>query len=465
MRKAKASFQFNRTLYAGIAIAAVLLTLSFWNLLRPPRDLDTIRNSGKLRIIMTYDPASYFIYKGTPMGYSYELAEKFCEDLGLEMEVVLVRDLDRLLSSLRAGKGDLVAHNLTITGMRKLEVDFTDPISYTSQVLVQKKSNGSIKNIRELAGKTIHVRSESAYYAQLQKLEISEGIDLRILTVPGFKSTSQLIREVSAGTIAYTVADRNIADANRSLYPDLDFETTVSPIMPLAWATSKQSPVLCSALNKWLASAQTKAFVQVLENKYYREQYTFKQRAMHAFYSEKAGEISDYDLLVRKYAKSIGWDWRLLASLLYEESHFDPQAVSWAGAMGLMQLMPGTARMFGISNLFDPETNIRAGTRYLAYLQKEWTGIADPENRVRFILASYNAGPGHVRDAQNLARKYGRDPEVWDGSVERYMELKSDPFYYRDEASEFGYCNGIMPVNYTRNILGRYALYKQVIPQ
>jgi len=202
----------------------------------------------------------------------------------------------------------------------------------------------------------------------------------------------------------------------------------------------------------------------VLEDKYYRQQYTFRTRAMHAFYSEKAGEISPFDSLVRQSAQTIGWDWRLLASLLYEESHFDPQAVSWAGAIGLMQLMPGTARMFGSGDLFDPETNIRSGTRYISYLQKEWNNVLDPENRIRFVLASCNVGPGHVRDAQKLARKYGRDPEVWDGSVERYLKLKSDPFYYRDEASEFGYCNGIMPVNYARNILARYALYRQVIP-
>ncbi|MCF8382456.1 MAG: transporter substrate-binding domain-containing protein [Chlorobium sp.] len=466
MKKAKASFHLNRTIFAGIASAAVLLTLAFCNFLKPSQDLDAVKKSGRLRVIMTYDPVNYFIYKGAPMGYSYELAQKFCDDLGVEMEVVLVRDLNRLLTSLRSGKGDIVAHNLTITAIRKLEVDFTEPISFTSQVLVQKKVPGMqpIRKIGELRGKTIHVRSGSAYYTQLQSLESTEKINLDILTVPGSKSTSELITEVANGRIAYTVADRNIADAHRSLYPDLDFATELSRNLPLAWAVPKQSSGLQRALNRWLKRESTQTYVRVLQDKYYRQQYTFKKRAMHAFYSGKAGEISIYDPLVKKYAKTIEWDWRLLASLLYEESHFDPQAVSWAGAMGLMQLMPGTARMFGISDLFDPETNIRAGTLYLAWLHKEWNDIADPENRIRFILASYNAGPGHVRDAQELARKYGRDPEVWEGSVERYMELKSDPFYYRDDVAEYGFCNGFMPVNYARNILARYEQYRQVIP-
>ncbi len=466
MKKAKTSFQLNRTIFAGIASAAVLLTLAFCNFLKPPQDFDAVKKSGKLRVVMTYDPVNYFIYKGAPMGYSYELAQKFCDDLGVEMEVVMVRDLDRLLLSLRSGKGDIVAHNLTITALRKLEVNFTEPISYTSQVLVQQKAPGKnpIRKIGELRGKTIHVRSGSAYYTQLQSLESTHGIDLDILTVPGSKSTSELITEVALGRIAYTVADRNIADAHRSLYPGLDFATELSRNLPLAWAVPKRSSGLLRALNRWLARQETQTYVRVLQDKYYRQQYTFKKRAMHAFYSEKAGEISAYDPLVKKYAKTIGWDWRMLASLLYEESHFDPQAVSWAGASGLMQLMPATARMFGISDLFDPETNIRAGTLYLAWLHREWDDIADPENRIRFILASYNAGPGHVRDAQELARKYGRNPDVWEGSVERYMELKSDPFYYRDEVAEYGFCNGFMPVNYARNILARYEQYRQVIP-
>ncbi|MBM3163096.1 MAG: transporter substrate-binding domain-containing protein [Chlorobi bacterium] len=467
MSKAKVSFQPGRSIFVGIATAAILLTISYCNFLRPSRDLDAIKKSGKLRVIMTCDPINYFIYKGEPMGYSYELVRKFCGHLGVEMEVVLVRDLNNMLSTLRAGKGDLVAHNLTITGTRKLEVDFSDPISHTEQVLVQKKESGPghVRSIRELDGKTVHVRSGSAYYTRLWQIRKTEGIDIDILSVPGSKSTGQLIREVATGNISYTVADRNIADAHRSLHADLDFETPVSEKLPIAWAVPKHTSKLLGRLNAWLADAKTKTYVNILQHKYYQQQYTFRKRTIHAFYSEKAGEISSYDPLVKKYAAEIGWDWRLLASLLYEESNFDPEAISWAGATGLMQLMPGTARMFGITDLFDPETNIRAGTLYLDRLQKEWAGITDPENRINFILASYNAGPGHVRDAQRLARKYGRDPGVWKGSVERYMELKSDPFYYRDEVAEYGYCNGIMPVNYARSILGRYALYRDVIAQ
>jgi membrane-bound lytic murein transglycosylase F len=237
MKKTRAFFQVNRSVSTGIALlAALLLTLVFWHFLRPARDLDAIRKSGRVRVILTYDPVSYFIYKGTPMGYSYELARKFCTDLDLEMDVVLVRDLNKMLPLLRAGNGDLAAHNLTITGMRKLEVSFTDPISQTTQVLVQKKDSEKnlVRDIRQLHGKPVHVRSGSAYYTELQKLQRSKGINIDIVTVPGSKNTSQLIRDVAAGVIAYTVADRNIAEANRPLYPDLDFETTISRSMPLA---------------------------------------------------------------------------------------------------------------------------------------------------------------------------------------------------------------------------------------
>jgi membrane-bound lytic murein transglycosylase F len=447
-------------------LAVLLLPLAYLLFFRSHRDLEEIRESGTVRVLLSYDPINYFIYRGTPMGFSYEAAKSFCTSLGLQMEVVVVRDLNSQLDRLQAGEGDLVAHNLTITPDRRTMVEFSDPISYTRQVLIQKKIPGGkpVQSVGDLEGRQVHVRKESAYYTELMKLRRDEGIDVEIVTVPGERTTSGLIRDVSKGAITHTVADRDIATAHRTLFPDLDTTVPISLSQPLAWGLGRHSPELLHALNVWLSEKSTATLFAVLHLKYYEQQYTFRKRAISIFYSGKQGQISPYDRLIRRYAATVGWDWRLLASLIYEESQFDPGAVSWAGASGLMQLMPQTAGMYGIHNLIDPEANLKAGTLYIRSLQKEWSDIADHETRMKFILASYNVGPGHVRDAQALAKKFGKDPNRWEENVEHYLRLKSKPLYYRDEASKYGYCNGGMPVRYTRNILSRYSLYSQAIP-
>lgn len=451
------------------AILSIFILFSLWanrDRFLPGRDLSDIRKSGKLRVLLAYDPINYFIYKGAPMGYSYELAERFAKELGVQLEVVTVRDIDRQIPMLREGEGDIVAHFMTVTAKRSHDVQFSEPLDSTSQVLVQRELNNGrkpIRNLRELDGRSIHVRRNSAYYGWLTEIERQQKIDIDIVAAQGGTSTSELIGMVDDGTIGLTVADDDIARAHRALYPAIDYRTRLGPPQAVAWAVRKNAPELRLVFDRFVELEKRNGNLAMLHQKYYERQYQFRKYARAVF--DKAGTISPYDKLVKAGAQSIGWDWRLVSSIIYEESQFDPSAVSWAGAMGLMQLLPATAAEFGIHDLFNPEANIRAGTAYLESLVREWQEIRDPETRMKFILASYNAGPGHVRDAQKLAVKFGADPERWEGNVERFLLLKSDPRYYNDEAAKLGYCNGRMPVRYARNIIARYRIYEQVIPE
>lgn len=451
------------------AILSIFILFSLWanrDRFLPGRDLSDIRKSGKLRVLLAYDPINYFIYKGAPMGYSYELAERFAKELGVQLEVVTVRDIDRQIPMLREGEGDIVAHFMTVTAKRSHDVQFSEPLDSTSQVLVQRELNNGrkpIRNLRELDGRSIHVRRNSAYYGWLTEIERQQKIDIDIVAAQGGTSTSELIGMVNDGTIGLTVADDDIARAHRALYPAIDYRTRLGPPQAVAWAVRKNAPELRLVFDRFVELEKRNGNLAMLHQKYYERQYQFRKYARAVF--DKAGTISPYDKLVKAGAQSIGWDWRLVSSIIYEESQFDPSAVSWAGAMGLMQLLPATAAEFGIHDLFNPEANIRAGTAYLESLVREWQEIRDPETRMKFILASYNAGPGHVRDAQKLAVKFGADPERWEGNVERFLLLKSDPRYYNDEAAKLGYCNGRMPVRYARNIIARYRIYEQVIPE
>ncbi|TNJ38193.1 transporter substrate-binding domain-containing protein [Chlorobaculum thiosulfatiphilum] len=436
----------------------------------PPRDLADIRRSGRLRVLLSYDPIDYFIYRGEPMGYSYELARSFTRYLGVPLEVVVVKDMNNQIPVLRSKKSDIVAHLTTITPESESMVRFSNPLESTRQVLVQRRPKGGdvsklVRRLDQLDGKTVYVHQNSAFYSTLTGIMETKKISINIVPVEGSLSTSELIGKVSDGTFDYTAANENIASTHTALFSNIDIRTSLSARLPLAWAVRKNSPELLDALNRWLEKSRKNGELAIIRDKYYNSLYRFKKHATRAFYSNQAGTISPYDALVKKQARNIDWDWRLLAALVYEESQFDAGAVSWAGAIGLMQLMPATGAYFKARDLFDPVQNLRAGAEHIKFVDREWREIEDRSMRLKFVLASYNVGAGHVRDAQKLASKYGAKPNVWEGNVEKYLALKSERRYYNDPVTTYGYCNGPIAVRYTRNILDRYRLYREVIPK
>ena len=183
------------------------------------------------------------------------------------------------------------------------------------------------------------------------------------------------------------------------------------------------------------------------------------------YYSVKGGKISEYDEIIKEKSKIIGWDWRLVASIIYHESRFDNSVRSWAGAMGLMQIMPVTGANYGIDSLASPEQNIEAGMKFIKWLYKYTaTDITDKNELIKFILAAYTIGPGHVEDARKLAKKHGADPNKWDENVEKYMLLKSNPKYYNDKVVKYGYCKGWVICSFVTEVLEVFEHYKNAIP-
>lgn len=232
---------------------------------------------------------------------------------------------------------------------------------------------------------------------------------------------------------------------------------------PLGWLTRTSSPLLGEALNTWF-SPQIKERILCSE----RQGKDRKQR-MQARHNPRPkikdathGILSDYDGLFRRHASRCGWDWRLLAAQCYQESCFDAQAVSWAGAQGLMQLMPATAEEFGAAgHVFDPETNILAATRFLARLNADFAHITQPDERICFVLAAYNGGPGHVRDAMTLTEKHGGNPMVWSQVRPNILAL-SDPKFYRDPVVRYGYLRGSETAHYVDAILSHWSHYRTI---
>jgi membrane-bound lytic murein transglycosylase F len=440
------------------------------------RDIEQIKNDGVLKAIMIYSSTSYFLYRGQPMGYEFELLQRLADHLDVKLEIVLAHDLNDLINMLNRGEGDIIAHGLTMTQRRQQFVHFMDYLYLTRQVLVQKKPDNwrqmklheidkeLISDPIELIGKTVSVRRNTSYYSRLMNLQQEIGGKINVDTVDGSYSTQKIIKMVVDGEIKYTVADNNIANLNASYYPILNVETPVSFSQRIGWAVRKNSPGLLKMLNQWVQEMRDEVDYYVIYNKYYKNTRSFRQRISSDFYSQNTGKISSYDTIVKQHASRIGWDWRLISSVIYQESGFQPSEQSWAGARGLMQLMPATASELGVTDITDPRQNIKGGTTYLNQMWNRWETIPDSTQRLKFTLASYNCGYSHVVDAQRLAEKYDAQTKIWDQNVEEYLLNLMYPEYYNDEVVRYGYVMGEEPVNYVTQILERYDHYKQLLP-
>jgi len=447
---------------------------SVWNNGRfeaPLRDLNVILKEGNLRVVVDYNFTNYFVYKGKPMGFKYEMLRQLASDLGVKLDFVVSNDLEETFKGLETGRFDLAAKNLTITKERSARVDFIKPIMQTRQVLVQRRPSAT-KNVNiqfvnsqlDLAGKTITVQKNTAFVARLHNIE--EEIGSKVIVVEdSLAGVEQLVSMVASGEIDYTVADENVARLYARHYSNLDVSIPVSFRQNIAWAIRKDAVRLKEYLNTWMEDFQETEHYKQLQVKYFSADRSM-HRAQNSYHSLSKGRISPYDDIIRREAESRGWDWRLIASVIYQESQFDPAASSWAGASGLMQLMPETALSFGVEDMTDPEQNIRGGIKLLSWLDSQLKSeITDRDERVKFVLAAYNVGLGHVKDAQRLAIKYGKDPFRWKNNVDYYLLNKSLAKYYADPVVKWGYARGREPYEFVASVLNNYGHYKNVIPE
>jgi membrane-bound lytic murein transglycosylase F len=439
-------------------------------------DLDAIRKRGKLIAVTDFNSTDYFIYKGEPMGFNYELLKSFSDFIGIDLEIIAENKIDRAFEMVRSGEADLLAFGLTSGLPEQEELLFTNPVDETRQVLVQRKPHNwrklpdnlieksLIRDEKDLAKRTVYVQEKSSHEKRL--IAIEKEINDRVNIIPVPYESEKLIQHVANSEIEYTVCDENVAMVNATYYPDLDVNTSLSLPQNLAWGVRKEnSENLLQELNRWVSVYRNTISYSLLHAKYYRNSRS-SSIVKSDYYSLNTGRVCKYDDLIREFSTSINWDWRLLASLICQESQFRPDVKSVAGAYGLMQIMPITGRNFGIDITASPENNIRAGILYISWLNELFESkVPDKRERLYFILGAYNAGHGHVLDAMRLAEKNGMDPGKWDGSVAVWLQKKCEPQYYRDSVVRNGYFRGKESVKFVSEVLGRFEHYKNIIPQ
>lgn len=446
-----------------IVLAAIVVVVSFFTLKKEEAriihdDLDQIIEDKELIVLTINSYASYFNYREVPMGFQYELTQGFAKSLGVELKVKVLNSEVELVNALLNGEGDLIAYNLPITNERKKDLIYCGEENVSHQVLVQRYGKNGLEDVTQLVGKEIYVMP-GKYEERLENLnqELGGGIIINEVSSDSINN-EDLIEMVAEGKIDYTVTNNELARINKTYYPNLDITMEISFDQRSAWAVRKTSPKLAEAADKWHRENINSAEFEASARRYFELN---KHTPQGSILSLKDGRISHYDDLFLKYAPQINWDWRLLAALVYTESNFNPSAVSWAGAKGLMQLMPRTARVYGVPAGMesDPEQSIKGGVKYIAELQKIFSKVKTDNDRIKFVLASYNSGIGHVFDAMALAEKYGKDKYLWDGNVAVYMLLKNKEEYYKDPVCKNGYFRGTETYNFVRDVMTRADVY------
>ena len=455
------------------------------------RDLGEIEESGVLRVLFTYNSTGYFIYRGEVMGFEFRLLRAFAEDRGLALEGEVLDRRSELFPALHRGEGDVVAARLLADEVDREGIVATQPLYRTPPTVIQpepppipspldlpppvqdvRDGPGELAPIAlrvrpvrrrwELAGKTVHVPDGSPYTDDLLELSNRMTGDFEVVEVENARSTEALIRRLARDGITLTVGPENVAELSEEYFRAIETRPVVGPPDPVVWGVRASSPELLRALNRWIASHPEK--VREEYETYFEDREAFRERVVSEYLTTETGRLSPYDELIRAEVAKLGWDWRLLASQVFQESRFDPEARSWAGAQGLLQLMPTTAEEVRVDDPFDAEENLAGGVRYLRWLNRLWSRDLgeDHPDLTKFVLASYNAGRGHVRDAAKLAEKYGDDPGSWDDVAYWLLQLGKRR-YYTDPVVEYGFCRGLEPVTYVALIQERYRHYLRFV--
>ncbi|WP_339900951.1 transporter substrate-binding domain-containing protein [uncultured Cyclobacterium sp.] len=424
-------------------------------------DFDAIKKRGFIRAVVDNSSTSYYIYRGRTMGYEFELLRNLANQLGVNLRLIVKHDLEDGFRLLNKGKADIVAINFEVNEERKKRANFTAPINSMKTVVVQRKDQSHVDSLTQLTNKKVYIKKGTVYKERLSLL--SDSLSLALSIEEKNTSLEDLINQVIEEKIDYTVVDNDIALVNATYNDLLDVGLTVSQPNPVAWAIRKNAPQLEAKINEWIERINRTGYKAILYHKYFLNKKNSYHRSSSAFSSVSGDRISAYDNIIKKGADKLGWDWRLLAALVYKESRFNHSAVSYAGAVGLLQLMPVTLQRFGVNDPNNPNESLRGGVNYLKYLDGFWLDrVPDNNERIKFILASYNVGHGHVQDAWRLAYKYGKDNKRWK-NVAYYLERKSKPEVYRDPWVKSGYAKGHVTVRYVREVYGLYESYKVLV--
>lgn len=435
---------------------------------------ERMRMPDTLRVVTLSGATIYFTIRGEEMGYQYDLLRLYSQERDIPYKLSVLPNLDSIHSELEQGKAHLSITPEAVTKQNQEKWLFTGPTSEHALVLVQRKARSPrdsayVRDVTGLIGKKLYVLSGSSHEQRLNNLGEQLGAKLDVHLVESDTVNSEdLIAMVAADSIGYTIVDAELAQLAQKYYPNTDISLQVGFPQRLRWLSTERFKGLALDINSWSEQASLGREAKGIYRKYF-EAYgvPITQEPSLSHFTEPVlvpkGAISPYDNVFKSQGSSLPWSWHILAAIAYHESRFQASIVGWSGARGLMGIMPATGRIYGAQReeLLQPEVSVRVAIRCLRDTEEAFRSIANAEQRLKFTLAAYNAGVGHIQDAQRLAKKYGYDPSKWDNHVERCVLLKSEQRYYNDPVCKYGYLRGKETYRYANEVYALYHAYKK----
>ncbi len=430
------------------ALLLVIFTLTFLSACDKKNEsasLSRILERGYINIGTIFGPTNFYTTANGFAGFEYELAKSYADSLKVELRIIPSYSLDELFIKLNTGKVDVLAASLSITDKRLQRFRFAPSYETISQKLVFKQGNIRPRKVADLTGKLM-VTSGSSYVENLEKLKSSHP-NLSWQETAEFDS-EELLAKVMSGEIDYTIIDSNNLAINRRYYPEISIGFTIEQPQQLAWMVSKNSADdILASLIEFFGIVHHDGTLLALDDKYYGHIEKFNYVETRTFIKAVETTLPKYQELFKKHAQDI--DWRLLAAISYQESHWNPTARSYTGVRGMMMLTLATAKQMGIKSRLDTEQSIRGGAKYFKRMIDMMPDRIPSPDRIWFALASYNVGFGHLNDARIITQRQGGDPDRW-VEVKKRLPLLQQKKYYKN--TKHGYARGEEPVHYVDNI-------------
>ncbi|MEO8464384.1 MAG: membrane-bound lytic murein transglycosylase MltF [Gammaproteobacteria bacterium] len=431
-------------------LLAVLLGTLLSTCSAPPSLLERIIRSGELRVVTRNTPAAFYYGAEEPRGIEYELARGYAERLGVGLRIYVN---DQVFPDIVSGKAQIGAASLTIADSRRETVSFGPSYQSIHPQIIYRRGTKRPNGVEDLVGGRLEVVANSSHATLLEKLRAQ--VPLLTWIEQSQSSSEELMRRVAEGGIDYTIADSHLFELLRHFYPDLRVAFAVGPDDHIAWALPKGDDSLRESVAAYFAEVQATGKLQKILDRYYFASSEFDYVSSRAFVRDVNTRLPRYRDLFLEAERSTGTDWRLLAAIAYQESHWDPSAISPTGVRGMMMLTELAADKMNITDRHDPRSSILGGARhYLRTRSKVPERIQEPD-RSWLTVAAYNLGYGHIEDARILTQRQGADPDRWD-SVRQRLPLLSEQDSY--ESVQRGFAPGRIAVSYVDNVRRYYEI-------
>ena len=441
-------------LLTGIGVLIVVTAVTL-NACSPQRSiLQQVLHDGKLTVLTRNASTTYYEGPQGPSGLEYELAKRFAEYLGVELVIKVKDNLNELLDDIQNGNADLAAAGLTITEERQQRVRFTNPYQQIKQQLVYHHNRKRPKSIEDVVDGHLEVLANSSHVERLK--ELSVNTDGLTWIENKHVGSTELLNLVAEQVVDYTIADSNEVIVNRLYHPSLRVAFDLSGKQSLAWAMPKNDDhSLYTAANEFITELEDSGELNRIIRRHYSHLRNYDYTGTTRFISQVRERLPRYHSLFEEAAERYELDWRLLAATAYQESHWNPRAVSPTGVRGIMMLTKATAEYLGVLKRTDAEQSIDGGSRYLRKLIDKLPKHIKEPDRTWLALAAYNVGYGHLEDARMITAMRGGNPDKWIDVKDNLPLLRKRKWY---KQTRYGYARGKEPVRYVENIRSYYTI-------